>query len=40
MKELKIEYCLLIEKDTDYGILSPSTRMTEEPIGSPWDGTT
>ena len=40
IKEWTMKYYLLRENYIAYGILPPSTKMTEETIGAPWDGTT
>ena len=40
MKEWTMKYYQLRKNDIDYVILSPSTKMIEEPIGAPCAGST
>ena len=40
MKDWTMMPYLLSEKDISYGTLPPSTKMTEDPIGAPCDGST
>ena len=35
-----MKYYPLSKNDIAYGILPPSTKILEEPIGAPWIGTT